>query len=568
MVILIGQSLGRYHILEQLGEGGMATVYKAYDTRLERDVAIKIIRRGAFPPEQLDRVLKRFEREAKALAKLSQPNIVKVLDFGDYQGSPYLVMEYLPGGTLKPRLGKPIPWREAARLLLPIAHALQFAHGQNIIHRDVKPSNILITQSGEPMLSDFGIAKILESEEATALTGTGVGVGTPEYMAPEQWAGKVMPHSDIYSLGVIFYEMVTGRKPYIADTPPAILLKQATEPLPRPIQYVPDLPEGVEKVLLKALAKKFEDRYQSMGEFALALERLDRAAGEVAQKAGPSRLMEDEMETVLQLEETTGEFPTKAQSGDAALTEVSLLPESPTAHRQVSWLVVALGGFALLAVIVILILVVFVFPRINAPNASTAQPEASQAIANILVTPTARPTISPTPFPSNTPLPTQTPQAGPLNPSRVSASSYDTRGSNDSAGNPVFYYPQYAIDGEHSTCWRVSGNGIGEWLQLDFGRMVLIDQIGIIPGYDKVDPYDGTDRFSQNYVVRSVRIEFSDGTQLTYNLSYSRNMQFIAVGSRFSSYLLIIILDSYPPTSSDSRNFTAISEVSVTGWIP
>lgn len=272
MPSLIGQSFGRYHILEQLGEGGMATVFKAYDTRLERDVAIKVIRRSAFPVEQHELVLKRFEREAKALAKLNHPNIVNVIDYGDYEEAPYLVMPFFPGGTLKQHLGKPIPWQEAIRLLLPIAHALQYAHEQGIIHRDVKPSNILITRSGEPMLSDFGIAKILEGGEVTALTGTGVGVGTPEYMAPEQWTGQACVQSDVYSLGVVFYELVTGRKPFVADTPAAILLMQATEPLPRPSKYLPDLPEKVERILLKALARDPQDRYQTMGEFAAAIE--------------------------------------------------------------------------------------------------------------------------------------------------------------------------------------------------------------------------------------------------------------------------------------------------------
>jgi serine/threonine protein kinase len=272
MANLIGQSLGRYHILEQLGEGGMATVYKAYDTRLERDVAVKIIRRAAFPPEQLERTLKRFDREAKALAKLSHPNIVGVIDYGEYEDSPYLVMEYLPSGTLQQHLGKPIPWQEAARLLLPVARAVQYAHTLGIVHRDIKPSNILITHSGEPMLSDFGIAKILENEEATNLTGTGFGIGTPAYMAPEQWSGKVSPQSDQYSLGVVFYEMVTGRKPYVADTPSAIMLKQASEPLPRPKSLVPGLPDSIEKILLKALARDPKDRYPDMAGLIDSLE--------------------------------------------------------------------------------------------------------------------------------------------------------------------------------------------------------------------------------------------------------------------------------------------------------
>jgi serine/threonine protein kinase len=271
---LIGQSLGRYHILEQLGEGGMATVYKAYDMRLERDVAVKVIRREAFPPEQLDLMLKRFDREAKALARLTHPNIVPVIDYGDYEGAPYLVMPYLPGGTLKQKLGKPMPWQAAVYTILPVARALDFAHSQGIVHRDVKPSNILISLSGEPMLSDFGIAKILENEDAHTLTGTGISMGTPEYMAPEQWAGKVNSQTDIYALGVVFYEMVTGRRPYMADTPPAIMLMQATEPLPRPTRYVPSLPEPIERIIFKALENDPENRYRNMAALVDKLESL------------------------------------------------------------------------------------------------------------------------------------------------------------------------------------------------------------------------------------------------------------------------------------------------------
>ena len=279
MTDMIGQSFGRYHILEPLGEGGMATVFKAYDTSLERDVAVKIIRKGAYPPEQLDRVLKRFEREARILAKLSHPYIVKVLDYGDYEGSPYLVLEYIPGGTLKEQLmqrnGKPVPWQASANIVIPIARALHFAHEHNIIHRDVKPSNILFSQSGEPLLTDFGIAKILEVEETHTLTGTGVGIGTPEYMSPEQGLGQeIDARTDVYSLGIVFYELVTGRKPFTAVTPMAVVIKHVHDPLPPPTQFIPDLPERVEKVLLKALAKEPGNRYSDMNAFAEALENL------------------------------------------------------------------------------------------------------------------------------------------------------------------------------------------------------------------------------------------------------------------------------------------------------
>jgi serine/threonine protein kinase len=274
MPTLTGLDIGRYHIIEQLGEGGMATVYKAFDNRLERQVAIKFIRREVVMPGQLQHMLKRFEREAKSLARLSHPNIVKVHDYGEHEGMPYLVMEYQEGGSLKARTGSPMSYTEAIRLLLPVARALEYAHSENIVHRDVKPANILISRSGEPYLSDFGIAKILEVAPSTILTGTGVGVGSPEYMAPEQWLGKVVPQTDQYALGVVFFELVTGRRPYTADTPAAVLLKQANESLPRPREFVPDLPDEVEQVILKVLAKDPAERFEDMGLFTKALEKL------------------------------------------------------------------------------------------------------------------------------------------------------------------------------------------------------------------------------------------------------------------------------------------------------
>jgi serine/threonine protein kinase len=274
MLGLIGQNLGRYQILELIGEGGMATVYKAHDTHLEREVAIKIIRREAFPPDQLSVILKRFEREAKSLGGLLHPNIVSVIDYGEYEGAPYLVMAYLPGGTLKDRLGKPIPWRDAVRLLIPIARALEYIHEHNIINRDVKPSNILMTEKSQPMLTDFGLAKIFENKNTTSLTASGAGLGTPDYMAPEQWTGDATALSDMYSLGVVLYEMITAYRPYMSDTPAGILLKQINEPLPLPKQYIPDLPHNVESVLLKVLARKPVDRYPDMRSFANELQDL------------------------------------------------------------------------------------------------------------------------------------------------------------------------------------------------------------------------------------------------------------------------------------------------------
>ena len=173
---LTGQTVDRYRIIEKLGEGGMAVVYKAFDTRLEREVAIKFIRTGMIAPDLLATTLKRFEREAKSLARMEHPYIINIHDFGEHGGQPYLVMEYVPGGTLK-EIDKPCSYREAVKMLIPIAEALAFAHERGVIHRDVKPANILITENGHPMLSDFGVVKILESDHTVQLTGTGMGVG-------------------------------------------------------------------------------------------------------------------------------------------------------------------------------------------------------------------------------------------------------------------------------------------------------------------------------------------------------------------------------------------------------
>jgi serine/threonine protein kinase len=220
MADLTGKDIGRYHIIEALGQGGMAEVYKAYDARLMREVAIKVIRKEAIAAALHEEMLKRFEREARSLARLSHPNIVKVYDFGEYNDSPYLVMEYLTGGTLKTKAsGRVISWSEAARLLAPVARALEYAHEEGVLHRDVKPANILLTRRDMPMLSDFGIARIMDTDVSTQLTGTNAGIGTPEYMAPEQWLGRPVAQTDIYALGVVLYELVTGRRPYIADTP-------------------------------------------------------------------------------------------------------------------------------------------------------------------------------------------------------------------------------------------------------------------------------------------------------------------------------------------------------------
>jgi serine/threonine protein kinase len=277
----------------------MATVYKAYDTRLERDVAVKVIRPEKLALATLEKSLKRFEREAIVLARLSHPNIVKVLDFGEQDGFRYLVMEYLRGGTLKSILGRPIPFWEGARLLLPITQALEFAHRHGIVHRDVKPSNLLFSETGDLMLSDFGIAKMLDLGDASRLTSTNMTLGTPDYMAPEQIHSKDVDHrADIYSLGVVLYEMITGRKPFIGKNPMAVLLKSASEPPPAPSLFVAGLPGYVEGALLRALAKKPEERFADMASFAAIMRKMADRQGLESPLQSPQTTAEDSEKTI------------------------------------------------------------------------------------------------------------------------------------------------------------------------------------------------------------------------------------------------------------------------------
>ena len=244
----------------------MATVYKAYQPGLDRFVAIKIL-----PPQhaQTPGYKERFFREAKSVARLSHPNILPVYDVGIEDDISYFAMKYVPDRTLRDIMGEQMPLSQVCRLIDQMASALDHAHERGIIHRDVKPANILL--EGEWVLfADFGIAKIVE--ETLALTVSGELIGTPAYMSPEQASGKpVDHHTDIYSLGVVLFEMVTGRVPFKGETPYGVIFKHVHDSLPLPHTFRADLPEAVERIILKALAKDPADRYEHAGHMALAL---------------------------------------------------------------------------------------------------------------------------------------------------------------------------------------------------------------------------------------------------------------------------------------------------------
>jgi len=256
-----GQSIGPYRVLERLGRGGMASVYKAYQPSLDRYVALKVL-----PAHLTDEpgFAERFRREARAVAKLEHPHILAVHDYGQEGDLTYIAMRYVEGGTLKDLLGKPLALPLVVDLIGQIAEALDYAHEHGVIHRDVKPSNVLLDRGNWTLLTDFGVARMVDATQQ--LTGTGVGVGTPAYMSPEQGQGKqVDRRSDVYSLGVVLYEMLTGKVPFEAETPLAVVWKHVNEPLPLPRSINPQVPEAAERVVLKALAKTPSDRYASAG---------------------------------------------------------------------------------------------------------------------------------------------------------------------------------------------------------------------------------------------------------------------------------------------------------------
>jgi serine/threonine protein kinase len=367
---LVGRNLGPYRVLEQLGIGGMATVYKAYQPAMDRYVAIKVL------PEHLARdatFRARFEREAHTIARLEHRYILPVYDVGEDDSIPYLVMRYVNGGTLSDLMAsQPLTIEHATRLVGQVGEALAYAHQLGVIHRDIKPANVLIGRDGDVLLTDFGIAKIVEG--TLQLTSEHALIGTPFYMAPEQAQGQAADaRSDIYALGIILYEALTGRRPFVAETPMAVVLMHIHSPLPPPRQLNPAIPEALERVILRALAKNPADRFQTADAMVEALHTAAAMLGD----HGAATLSAD-----------TGQLPSPPTPAPAPARPASTVILNRWSHR--AWLIAGASAAAALILVVWLLLP----GRLPAPSA-TSTVSAATAGAQSGTVATALPALGP-----------------------------------------------------------------------------------------------------------------------------------------------------------------------------
>jgi len=399
-----GSDFGPYRIVGPLGRGGMASVYEALDPSLDRHVALKVL-----PAEFLHdpAFAERFRQEARVAARLEHPHVVPIHAFGIEEGRPWMAMRLVTGGSLARRVQRgPLAPREAAALLGDVAGALDYAHGKGIVHRDVKPANVLLDESGRAYLADFGIAKMLEG--SSVATATGLIQGTPSYMAPEQAMGaKVDRLADVYALGVMAFECLTGRVPYTGTTPVAILMKHVQEPVPEPTEA--EVTPPLAAVLRRCLAKEPAGRWPSAGAFAVALEQ---AATGVTSPAEPGSLP------------TLTVPPTPVPGTPRTGRVLPAAPPSPPTGRKVRWALA--GGLAALAVLAIAVRLLVPGPQGSAPKDAAPSPVVSASALSLPPTtrglegtgePAPRRAVAPTPRPKDLAAP---PTPAPLEPATPS----------------------------------------------------------------------------------------------------------------------------------------------------
>ncbi len=399
-------NIGRYEVINELGRGGMAIVYLARDPSMKRQVAIKVLpRQFTFDPQFRDR----FQLEAEVVATLEHDSIVPVYDFGEHEDQPFLVMRYMPGGTLSNRLDNgPLPTAEIQAVFSRIGAALDHAHRMGVIHRDIKPGNFLFDAQGNASLSDFGIAKI--SEATSAFTRTGGIVGTPAYMSPEQVQGdqNLDGRCDVYALGVVLFEALSGQAPFNADTPMGIAVAHVTEPVPSILERRPELPAAFETVIHKAMQKDPNRRYQTAGELAQAIEQ---AIDGTAASSGDRTVLEPQTATYVETAQATyvepigsGTTPPSPQVAGPQTASTAAVPPRTGSRSLPKWILA--GGLGILTLCACAALI-GVFASGILPNPLAGAPAATDASVLSDATPSETSEPADTPASSATAEPTE-----------------------------------------------------------------------------------------------------------------------------------------------------------------
>jgi serine/threonine protein kinase len=336
--------IGRFHRIHELGRGGMAIVYLAEDPVIKRRVAIKVLpRQLTFEKAFRDR----FSREVEVIAGLEHPAVVPVFDYGEHEDQPYIVMRYMLGGSLADLIAKaPVDPIKASQILTQVAHAIDYAHAKGIIHRDLKPSNILFDDLGNAYLTDFGIAKMLEG---TSLTATGF-IGTPAYMSPEQYQAdvKLDGRTDVYSLGVVLYEMLSGKKPFDADTPARLMKMHLLDPIPDISEYSKDLPEGINSIISISMCKDRKDRYSDASAFASALDTLIKEGDLGITRKVDSIDIPYPVETIVEEKHQSNDIETGIPTR-LELPSIPDLPKTIRIHRSLKTGLIGMIGITLVA---------------------------------------------------------------------------------------------------------------------------------------------------------------------------------------------------------------------------
>jgi serine/threonine protein kinase len=489
--------IGDYRLTARIDEGGMGAVFRAQHVSLGHEVAIKLL------PTTLasDATAQQwFRRGAASAAALQHPNILPVYHYGEHEGAPYLVMPFIAGGTLKDRLLRgPLDFAQIVHVMQQLAAALDFAHSQGVVHRDVKPANLLLDERGTLYLADFGIAKALES--ATRFTRTGTTIGTPEYMAPEQARGQADHRADLYAAGIILYQLLTGRVPFTGDSAVEILMQHIQDPLPlEPVRAVrPSLPAAIESVVSRALAKHPDARYQRGADLVADLSAALSGASE-----RPNAWLPDNQQTII-ASNTGGTVPashTLASRAELGTTPVPyalpmatpvphLVPAAPSnvpypqaqsADRPTSRNPLVIGLSVALAATLLLSSAIGVGAwAANRPESLTSTKVVAQVTPTATVTPTSTPqptstaTATPTLAPTSTPQPTATPVAVGPAPRGTQPAGWKTYIGTTDAPFALYYPGDWTIDDS-----SLESDGLVRFISPDRKALMIVQFLGPI----------------------------------------------------------------------------------------